>query len=297
MASYSGDVIPSFYSQASASGLPFYSGGAWRNDQLRQGEVKKVIPPSSEESRSKLFYEYDVLVAHRANDGVVNKLYHNCFLSNSFAGLADKCYYTLRASDIQDGTAKGGHGSRVLLLCLDGNENQAFILGGIKSPQDPDKDKGHHLVFEFNGVLFEVNDDGSWTLTNKGKTNLLGGPDKDRNEDGAGTQVKVESNGNFQVSTPNSQTIKVDCAANTITIDSSSKVTINTNKADIHAAQINLGAAPTFSNVLGEPLVAVLSLMCSTIGPTLPTIPQRAAITAAASQLSTILSSSVKVQG
>lgn len=292
------DIVPSFYGLGSVLGQGFSDGGAWNNDQFRAGEIKRAIPPSDEDSRSKLFWEYDVLVTHRENGTAVSKIYHNCLSTNLFGGLADKFHYTLRTADGDQEDATPGTGPRVTILCLDGNEVQGIIVNGLRSEADKDDEsKGHHLVFEFNGVLFEINDDGSWTLTNKGKTNLLGGADQNRNEEGSGTQVKVEANGNFQVTTPKGQSVKIDNINNSITIDSDSKVTINTAKAVLNASQVDIGAAPTFSNVLGEPLAAVLSLICTTVGPTLPTLPQRAAIATAASQLSTILSSSVKVQG
>jgi phage baseplate assembly protein gpV len=295
---YDNDIIPAFYSLAPAIGGTV-SINAWGNNQLRQGEVKRVISPNDKDSLSKMFYEYDVLVAHRVNQGVINKLYHNCYLINSFAGLADKSYFTLRASDIQDGSAKGGNGSRVLLLCLDGNENQAFIVGGMKSPKDPDKGeaKGHHLLFEFNGVLFEINDDGSWAITNKGKTDIKGEADDKRDTKGAGTKVKVEANGNFVVTTPNSQTIKVDNKANTIDIESATKINVKASQVDLDASRVNLGSAATFSNVLGEPLMAVLTQIITQVAPTLPTPWQQAALLAVVPQISTILSSTVKGQG
>lgn len=284
------DVIPSFYSVTSVAGPLFDDGGAWSNDQFRQGEVKRIILPNEEESRSKLFNEYDVMVTHRGNGTAVSKLYHNCLLINPFGGLADRCHYTLRQSDVDVENPLPGLGSRVAILCLDGNETQSFIIGGLRSEFDKDDSaKGHHLLFEFNGVLFEINDDGSWSITNKGKTDIQGEADDKRDTAGSGTKVQVEANGNFVVTTPNNQTVKVDNKANTINVESS---TVN-----IKAQRVNLGAVPAFSNVKGEPLAAVLSQIITMVAPTLPTPYQQAALLAVIPQISTILSTTVKGQG
>jgi phage baseplate assembly protein gpV len=292
------DVVPSFYDTSPVFGRTLDDGDAWTNDQFRQGEVKRIISPKDEDSRSKLFNEYDVMVTHRGNGTAINKLYHNCLLINPFGGLADRCHYTLRESDVDLEDALPGLGSRVTILCLDGNETQTFIIGGIRSELDEDDPKkGHHLLFEFNGVLFEINDDGSWSITNKGKTDIKGEADDKRDTKGAGTKVKVEANGNFVVTTPNSQTIKVDNKANTIDIESATKINVKASQVDLDASRVNLGSAATFSNVLGEPLMAVLTQIITQVAPTLPTPWQQAALLAVVPQISTILSSTVKGQG
>jgi phage baseplate assembly protein gpV len=263
---------------------------------FRSGEVIRKVDPTSQDSRSKLFYEYDVLVSHYENEAFTTKIYRNCFLINSLAGLADKSHFTLRASDSND-PAIPGNGSKVLVLCLDGNETQTFIVGGIQAEADPDDvDKGHHFYWEFNGVVLEVNDDGSWSITNNGKTNIKGEADKDRDTDGSGTKVSVEANGNFTIQTPKGQVIKLDNTDGSITISSDQQVTIKTNQATIDAKQISLGGQATSPYVKGDILVGILTQAFTAIGSGLTNGVSASALAAASTQLETALSANITGQ-
>ena len=291
------DIIPSIYSTrevGKSKGL--YVGQMWSNEMFRSGEVIRKVDPTSQDSRSKLFYEYDVLVSHYENEAFTTKIYRNCFLINSLAGLADKSHFTLRASDSND-PAIPGNGSKVLVLCLDGNETQTFIVGGIQAEADPDDvDKGHHFYWEFNGVVLEVNDDGSWSITNNGKTNIKGEADKDRDTDGSGTKVSVEANGNFTIQTPKGQVIKLDNTDGSITISSDQQVTIKTNQATIDAKQISLGGQATSPYVKGDILVGILTQAFTAIGSGLTNGVSASALAAASTQLETALSANITGQ-
>lgn len=291
------DIIPSIYSTREVGkSRGMYVGQMWSNEMFRSGEVIRKVDPGSQDSRSKLFYEYDVLVSHYENEAFTTKIYRNCFLINSLAGLADKSHFTLRPSDSAN-PAVPGNGSKVLLLCLDGNETQAFILGGIQAEADPDDEsKGHNYYWEFNGAVFEVNDDGSWSITNNGKTNIKGEADQNRNNDGSGTKVTVEANGNFTIQTPNGQSIVLDNTSNTITINSDSQITIKTTQATIDANQISLGSQASSPYVKGEMLVSVLTEAFSAISGGLTNGAAASALSAAAAQLGTVLSESIMGQ-
>lgn len=291
------DVIPSIYSTTSiGKGTGLYGGQMWSNEMFRSGEVIRQISPDDDDSRSKLFYEYDVLVSHYENEAFTTKIYRNCFLINNLAGLADKSHFTLRPSDSAN-PAVPGNGSKVLLLCLDGNETQAFILGGIQAEADPDDvSKGHNYYWEFNGAVFEVNDDGSWSITNNGKTNIKGEADDNRNADGSGTKVTVEANGNFTIETPKGQSIVLDNTSNTITINSGSQITIKASQATIDADQISLGSQASSPYVKGEVLMSILGQAFSAIGSGLTNDISALALSTAASQLGTALSGSIMGQ-
>ena len=277
---------------------------AWGNTMLRHGEIRKRTDPGDINSRSKLFYEYDVLVSHYENETFTQKMYYNCFLINGLAGLADKSHFTLRASD-SNNPAIPGNGSKVLVLCLDGNETQAFILGGIQAEADPDDvDKGHNFYWEFNGAVFEVNDDGSWSITNNGKTNIKGEADKDRDTDGSGTKVSVEANGNFTIQTPKGQIIKLDNTDNSITITSDSNINITSNsqitvkapQATLDAEQISLGGQASSPYVKGEVLVALLSEAFGAIAGGLTNPQSSSALSSVIPQLATALSVNITGQ-
>lgn len=276
------------------------------NVRLRFGEVKREILPTSKESYSKKYREYEVLVQHYEGGGVTHRVYHNCMVLNSLCGLGDHSDTALRISDKED--FQLGNGSRVFLLCVEGNDARAVIIGGPQ--QRLDKSVGIHKEVEFNGVNFQVNDDGSWTLLNKGKTNNDGSMHDKADEDGAGTQVRVESNGNFSINTQNGKcAISVNHKSGTIDIQANDNFTIKTSQAfieadsltvdasttNINSSSVGVGANATSPAVLGDRLAAILAQVFGTIGPTLPTPPQQAAVAAGAAQLATILSSSVRI--
>ena len=254
-----GDVIPSVLDQGGFAS-PFFS-GAFSNYIFRQGEVREIIYPDSKESASKTFIEYNVLVAHYEGGMIGHKIYKNCRLINPLGGGADQSSWTLRASTkpIKDYTSSDG--SRVLILCVEGSYNRAIIVGGILDERcgGDNKQDGHHFNWEFNGVNFKVNDDGSWDITNKGKNTNLGNLDPKADQNGIGTTVKVEANGNFIVSSPkNNQSVVIDNTNNTITINGDQDVTID-------GSSIHLGKNADEQSVLGNQLVGILQELIQAI--------------------------------
>ena len=253
------DVVSSLLDQG-GFGSPFFS-GAFSNYILRQGEVIKVIYPTSQESVSKTFTEYNVLVAHYEGGMIGHKIYKNCRIQNPLAGGADQCSWTLRASTKPLKDYKSSDGSRVLILCVEGSYNRAVILGGARDERcggDSEKD-GHHFNWNFNGVNFKVNDDGSWELVNTGKDTNLGTLDGSVDKDGIGTTVKVEANGNFSVtSAKKKQSITIDNANDKITIQGDSDVIVD-------GKTIHLGTNAGQQAVLGNQLVEILQELISAI--------------------------------
>lgn len=272
------------------------------NFRLRFGEVKKQILPTEKDSLYKLGREYEVLVDHYEGGSATHRIYHNCVVINLFAGLADKTSFSLRESEKKD--YQFGKGSKVLLLCIEGNDARGVILGGLT--QKKDTNQGHYFEWEFNGVNFQVFDDGSFKAIAKGKTDATGKTD---NKD-AGTYVKVEANGNLTVSTANGKNVlSIDNKAGTITINSDSKFKVQTSDATVQAdkatvkasnisldgSRVSVGSNAVSPAVLGDRLVQVLVQAFGIIAPTLPTPPQQAALAGAAGQLALILSKSVSV--
>ncbi len=261
------DVLPSFYDVQPVGDLERYDGLAFSNTALRVGEVRALVRPEHPRSRTKKFNEYDVFVTHRENGTVATKMYHNCILANPFGGVADKAVWTLR-NDPSSDVKTDGVGSKVLLLCVNGEHSSAVILGGVRNSRDTDRGAealGHHLEFVFNGTKFETHDDGSWTLTNLGKTKADGSADPNRNA-GAGTTVKVEANGTFTVHTKdNKQSVIIDHVAGTTTITADSDLILK-------GANIHLGASADEHAVLGDTLKDILGelidAMCTEQHPT-----------------------------
>ena len=298
------EVIPSIYSvetmgQGHHGGL-LPSG----NIKLRFGEVKREILPDSKESSSKLYREYEVLVQHYESGGATHRMYHNCMVLNSLGGLGDHSDMSLRESDKKD--FQLGNGSGVFLLCVEGNDARAVIIGGPQ--QRFDDSEGQHKEVEFNGVNFQVFADGSWSIVNNGCTNNDGTISDKADKEGAGTEVKVEASGNFSVTTKTCS-ISIDNKNGVIDIQSTNKFVVNTKEATVNAdsvsvkassvnvdsSDVSVGSNAGQHAVLGEALVEVLSQAFGVIAPTLPTLPQQSALSSASGQLSGVLSGSVKV--
>jgi len=170
------------------------------NYALRYGEVRSIIYPDSEVSISNKEIEYEVEVQHRDGIGVsTSTIYRGVTVSNLFGGVADKLEMTFRADNkkSKDGF---GNGSKVLLLCLSGDQSRAIILGGISSPtQKATKDNGHHLTFEFNGARFLVNNEGEVRFQHRGPTDASGAV-LEQYEDYSGGFVSFDKRGNITIS-------------------------------------------------------------------------------------------------
>lgn len=202
-----GTIIPSYLGASggvAGPDLPDRMG----NLCLRTGEIKKIIFPKAKESVSKKFVEYRVVVQSTDSMGRPQvQEYGNCFLSSMFGGVADKYRFTYRAQDPQQLQKSGlGTGSKVAILCINGQTTNALIIGGIRDgvndkTEDPDDSKGHNLFWEFNGINFSVADDGSASFNFKGPTAVDGTLRKDGDKNNAGTTVKVEKDGTLRAYT------------------------------------------------------------------------------------------------
>lgn len=257
------DVVPGIYSTKRVGKEPFFDGYLFANTKLRSGEVIAIVPPTSERSVSKLWLEYDVLVPQYESGTVAHKLYRNCILINSLAGGGDHSSWKLRASTKPYTEIGKTDGSRVLILCVEGSNNQAIIIGGLRDERcGKDKEElGQHYEFEYNGVNFQINDDGSCVLQQKGKTTNLGLPHEDRNE-GSGTSIEIKADGTYIVKTKDdNQSLTINNSNNSITINSDKKITIQGDK-------ICLGNSASDPAVLGNELVVILKellLACQTM--------------------------------
>lgn len=253
-----GDVVPSHYHSLSSVGdLDHYDGGAFSNDLMRVGEVKRVVYPEDPDSRSKRFLEYDVYVQHRENGTAVSKLYHNVVHANALCGLADRLVATLRA-DPKAGVTRNsqqsvvdGVGSKVLILCPNAEHASAVILSGLRDTRDSDlgvKARGHFLEWEFNGVRLAIEKDGSFRVTMLGPTTAEGIPQGST----GGSYIEVKADGTLRAATPeDAQSITIDHRAGTITVDAQTRLTLT-------ADRIDHGAGADQHAVLGDTLVEIL---------------------------------------
>lgn len=203
------DVLPSHLSvERTAS---FSDGGVFDNLRLRIGEVKGVVYPDDDANLSKKFVEYSVFVQHRANNGTaVGKMYYHCVTMNRLAGFADQEQFALRDDPGEKKTTNSlGQGSKVLLLCVNGETTNAVILGGMRDSQDESgfdgkkpSDLGHYYHWAFNGARIDVNDDGELTLTYTGKTKIDGTVDSSVTKANTGGTLSLTKDGTLVAKPP-----------------------------------------------------------------------------------------------
>jgi hypothetical protein len=253
------DIIPSFLHDPT-NPSSYHDGNMFSNTVFRQGEVVEIVEPEDPRNINKRFKEYRCFVQHTSNGTASTYIYEHCLLLNAFAGLADYLDFTLRADDVakkKERNVGPGLGSKVAILCMNGQTHSAIIIGGLRDAKDTrdekgkSKAKGHHLDFEFNGLAVSINNDGEMTMTQKGATKNDGTPRGDVDSANAGTQVKVEKNGNFSVTTKGGQKLTLDQKNKKITIDADTEynvvckgtVNIKAKKAVIDASKIELGGS------------------------------------------------------
>lgn len=196
-----GTIIPSYMGVSDTATSPEPS-EMFGNTSLRIGEVKEIIYPSSKKSVSKKFIEYRVAVQHRDNQGISGSTeYGNCYLANMFGGIADKVRFTYRKEAEGSGSVDGlGQGSKVLLLCVNGESSNAVIVGGLRDGRETTKDPedtGHHLLFEFNGTKATINSDGEFKLEFKGATKADGSLADGVDAGNSGAAMTFKKNGDI----------------------------------------------------------------------------------------------------
>ncbi len=205
-------VIPSFLGVSYRGGVGVNSNQ--NSSSLRVGEVKEVVYPDDNRSLSGKYVEYTVEVTQRDSGSTSSStLYHGCVISSLFGGFADKVQFTLRSDtkDSQNNNESGGVGvgSKVLILCINGDRNQSVIVGGLPDSQyikedkvNYSKDLGHNLQFEFNGVNFSVNKDGELKVKFRGATKVDGDLTDNAVADAEGSCIEINKEGNLKLATP-----------------------------------------------------------------------------------------------
>jgi hypothetical protein len=224
--------VPSFLGVRSRGRSDY--GRPFANIALRQGEVKKIVYPTDPASISKKFTEYVVEVNQSDGTDIGNLMvYTGVTVANLFGGGGDRIEYTLRADDGTQTTEAGtGNGSKVLLLCLNGQTSNAVIIGGIRNYKYDNKDQkedGHYLNFIFNGLGVNIDQNGAFTLTFQGKTDNLGNLLGD--DDTQPTTVSIDEKGTFRASTKDeNQSLTIDNDDKKIQIQADEKLEVQVNK-------------------------------------------------------------------
>lgn len=234
--------VPSTLLEEMTSGSEGVFNHTFNNFSLKSGSVIAVYEIENDKNITKLGPEYDVLVVEQRQDqGQASTIYKNCIATDAFGSISDFFEYKIRVADDPKeykttlDTDKM-NGAFVLLLCLDGQSEKGVILGGLRHPGRKEilnKDSENHLEFEFNGVNFTIDKEGTLKLEYKSKTNNDG---EYEDEEAGGSFIEINKDGSIVINDGNAEHIIIDKTNKTINIKSESDLTLNTD------ANINIGS-------------------------------------------------------
>lgn len=226
-----------------------FSRKVFGNHSLRLGMVLERIDTEDESNISKLGPEYNVMAIEQDMDnGSSSTIYKNCISTDGFGGVADYFQHTLRpAKDPKkvknQASLKEETGSIVLLLCLDSHSEKAIILKSLHNPSNKNiinKEKGHHLEGEFNGVSWSIDKNGALNVTFKTPTMDDGMP---TDEVVGGSSFSFEQDGSFEVNnkplkegegkgtTVDFESIRLDKTTKKVSISARDNVDLKTDKS------------------------------------------------------------------
>lgn len=221
---FEGTVFPAFLDNKPRQNLPNML-------PLRFGRVIRAYKPGETEPRNTNFTEYDVLVEEGSEDRAVTRfVLPRCLAMSAFGGVADFSRWTPRVAENFADTKDFGLGSRVLVLCINGSAYKGIIIGGVQNAgnsaatkvgavEKDSKDLGHHATLQFNGIRFEVNNDGELNITFKGATNPDNSLTESADPEASGTTLQITKDGNFKVFTKDDkQHILIDHANKVIDV-------------------------------------------------------------------------------
>jgi hypothetical protein len=174
---------------------------------LRLGRVVRVHNPDDASSRSRAFFEYDVLVEEGSeNTETTRTMLPHCWCMSEFGGAADFSRSTPRVLDTDSQNMQDfGTGSRVLVMLINASSFAGVIIGGIQhsSGEHDDRTKGHHSIWQFNGVRREVDSEGQLHYTMKGATDARGNLLASANIVAEGTGYHLLKDGTIQFDAKN----------------------------------------------------------------------------------------------
>lgn len=210
-----GSVIPANFNTTPMPDAKAFLGN---NLSLRAGAVIGIHYPDQEANISKQVIEYDVAIFQADHRGGVNiSTMRNCKVNNMFGAPNNNSTYTL-VPGTKDGDGVYQKSSIVTVLCVNGMSDVggAVIVGGLSSPDGPKytSEDGQFYDFNFNGINYNINKDGEWTVTFNSPIDVDG---KKKNEAAAGTIVKIDKEGRVKISDNEGQFWQIDRVAKTST--------------------------------------------------------------------------------
>lgn len=180
------------------------------NYGLKLGVVVEVLDIDNKKNTNKKFPEYTVLSVEQDENNIFSvRYYNNCLNIDGFGGLADFFEYKLRSDATKKTTPNRldvdfskQKANVVLLLCQDGVTDKAIILKSLshrarKTTLTPEN--GMHLEGEYNGVNWQINKDGEFTLTFKSATTNDGEYRSPSPSGAGGTFLKMDQEGSVEI--------------------------------------------------------------------------------------------------
>lgn len=220
---------------------------------LRMGRICATYDPTDQANLSKKFIEYDVLADYIDYNGIYSSvLFPRCKVVSRFGGAADFEFFTYRESTIdpsQKSTLETG--DIVLVLCINGDRRGGMIVGGLPHSMLDNNSNyknlalapGSNYVWEFNGAIINVNDDGEFTLKFTGATQNDGTPLSSVNTSNALTTILFDKNGQLIMSTGANNFIQIqNNDNNTIIVNADNVVNVVTNSGNINLTPNNMTA-------------------------------------------------------
>jgi len=257
-------ILPSSLVQQAENGDFDYVKKLSSDFSLKMGVVIETIEITDEGNRTKVIPEYTVMVIEDDNTSI----YDNCIAMESFGNAADFFTAKLRKTDKPQevkskGSATKQNGAVVLVLCLNGQSEQGIIIGSLSHPNKKTpltKDAGHHMEGEYNGINWQVNNDGELTVTFKSASSFKNNDVEYQDNDAQGTFIKMDKTGSIDLNDNNGENIKIDKANQNIEVNAENNESHNIGKdfSLTSGANINLiSSKDLIANISGQSDVSV----------------------------------------
>lgn len=266
------------------SARPKAQHGLFSQFTLLEGQIIRVKPKEKKE----LFTLYDVLVRH--SNGSTAEIPGCRALQPLFGGAQNNFFEVLpqdpgpKAGEAEERALK--RGTMVVVAFLSGQATAPVIIGTLphfskRAAETRPTDKNvAFLQGEFQGLNFQIKDDGSFNMT-------FNGPRTDEGElktENGPTAIDIDAEGNLKVSNNNEQSIEISRTSNKVTVTSGPTTVIldkENDKIQVQAAEVEIGDGALEPAVVGDSWKKVMeqlidALLAQThptpVGPTGPPI-------------------------
>jgi hypothetical protein len=248
-------VLPLHFDSSPMGASGNVAGAGFSMTNVYSGEVKRALPPSSPDNRSKSQTEYEVEVKISNGMDPPTIITPQCVVVDQFGGVGDFSTHSFRAATKDRNGDVHLNGAQVLVAFVNGNYLNGFILGALKNTtaQAPATMVGRFLKWVFNGVSVNINDDGELRVRMNGATKSDGTPDTNRDDTNQGPYLQLTKDGNIYFTDNNGQSITVNSREKAVQIRA-------TETAQINAKRVQIGSQMSAENlVLGQQLIAAMN--------------------------------------